>query len=184
MTREDAIREAANEIMDPKYESDDELARTGFVVGLHPVFGWVYRHPGDEGGIHELTDTFRVSSFGEEPAPQKHVPTTSHEEAVALLRVEFPDYPVDALPDMSDIPGLEPQFWHNETAPTWCVINDNDDALITFCADYPDPTMRECYPDEPRYAAWYNEPYKDIIATDDLAVAKAALHEAIKRVSR
>jgi len=68
MTREDAIREAADEIMHPKYEDDDELARTGFIVGLHPVFGWVYRHPGDVGGIYELTDTVRVSSFGEEAA--------------------------------------------------------------------------------------------------------------------
>ena len=65
MTRNDAIRAAAAALLSAD-ENDEELSRVGFVVGRHPVFGWVYRSPGDTGGIAELTDTFHVSTFGEE----------------------------------------------------------------------------------------------------------------------
>ena len=65
MTRDDAIRAASAALLTDDLE-DEELNRVGYVVGLHPVFGWVYRSPGDTGGIAELSETFRVTSFGEE----------------------------------------------------------------------------------------------------------------------
>lgn len=65
MTRDDAIQAAAAALLTAN-DTDEELNRVGFVVGLHPVFGWVYRSPGDMGGIAELSETFHVSSFGEE----------------------------------------------------------------------------------------------------------------------
>lgn len=34
------------------------------IVGLHPVFGWVYRHNEDLGGQSELTDKVTVTSSG------------------------------------------------------------------------------------------------------------------------
>jgi hypothetical protein len=66
MTRNDAIRAASAALLTNDLE-DEELTRVGYVVGLHPVWGWVYRSPGDAAGIAELTGTFHVTSFGEEP---------------------------------------------------------------------------------------------------------------------
>jgi hypothetical protein len=104
---------------------------------------------------------------------------TTHEEALALARREFPDYPAEAIPDMSDLPWLEAQFWHNDAAPIWA-IGEASDIGIGFCALHPDPAQRteEGQADHPRFQAWYGEDNLTIVSTDDLEVAKAALREA------
>lgn len=55
-TRDTIIQQAAQ----ASYDDDANQ-----VVGLHPVFGWVYRHGDDLGAIAELTQCVTVNSAGE-----------------------------------------------------------------------------------------------------------------------
>ena len=50
------------------------------------------------------------------------------------VRNQFPDYPVDALPDLS---GFEDTSWHNDTCPSFRRGN-----FLTW-VDWPDPRERE-----------------------------------------
>jgi len=50
------------------------------------------------------------------------------------VRNQFPDYPVDALPDLT---GFEDTSWHNDTCPSF-----KRGQLLTWI-DWPDPRERE-----------------------------------------
>lgn len=66
MTREDAIS-VAIDWLERTTEEDGEI-----VIGLHPVFGWVYRGAEDAGSLAELTRICHVSLDGVEEEPETY----------------------------------------------------------------------------------------------------------------
>jgi hypothetical protein len=62
------------------------------------------------------------------------------------LGTEFPDYPLDSLPE---IPGwLKGSHWHNEQCPSWRY--EHDGRFLQLFVDYPKPETRE-HPESKRF---------------------------------
>jgi hypothetical protein len=96
--------------------------------------------------------------------------------APGSLEYEFPDYPVETLPQ--DIPAwMVPTHWHNDTAPSW-TFRGPDGAMVIYI-DYADVSQREMHSDGSRRFTLMtfdaNDRHMGDFATDDWAEAKGTL---------
>jgi len=107
---------------------------------------------------------------------------TSGTQFFPRLVDEFPDMPLDSLPEIPA--GWEDMSWHNDVSPSFLVHTRADGAYVRVWIDYPDEADREL--STKRYtASWYDaegnslSEWVPFVETDDWPTLLAAVTDEI-----